>query len=211
MLNKAIVRWGMIAVFIFMISNGFISTPPSEIVLCFAGALTVNNNIYFIFMLLGVIISNYAGTLILYSISIRKGKMWYDKMRGMQIFQKSQFLCKLIPTSNDLISFFNNQEWMVFACRFIPFIRSIISFPAGIAGMNFLKFTVYSIGGITIWAFVWLWAGKTLVLGMRHGKTYVICVLFALFLISGIIGNIVRKRINNKSNKADSSDEIKNG
>lgn len=75
MLNEVIIKRGIIAVFLFMISNGFISTPPSEIVISLAGALTVNSNAYFIFMLLGVVVANYLGTLILYVISIRKKEL----------------------------------------------------------------------------------------------------------------------------------------
>lgn len=195
MLDKIIIKWGMIAVFFCTMSNGFISTPPSEIVLSLAGALTIGNNIYFICMFLGVVISNYLGTLILYCISIRKGKIWYDKLHGKEFIRKNRFLSKIIPTADDLIKFFNNQEWMVFACRFIPFIRSIISVPAGISGMSFSKFTAFSLAGITIWSFAWLWAGRTLALGMMQGNVYIIGIFLILFAISGIIGNIVRKRI----------------
>lgn len=196
MLNEIIVKRGMIAVFVFMISNGFISTPPSEIVLSLAGALTLDSNAYFIIMLLGVVISNYLGTLFLYIISIEKGKMWYDRLRGLRIFRRNTILNKIFPKSDDLIKFFNNQEWMVFACRFIPFIRSIISIPAGISGMKFPKFTVLSLAGITIWSFAWLWTGRTLALGIIQGKEYIIGIFFILFAISGMIGTLVRKKIN---------------
>lgn len=198
MLNEVIVKWGMIAVFLFMISNGFISTPPSEIVLSLAGALTINSNVYFFFMLLGVVVSNYLGTLILYVISIRKGKMWYDRLRRLNIFQKYTILGKIFPISDDLINFFNNQEWMVFACRFIPFIRSVISVPAGISGMRFYKFTVLSLAGITVWSFVWLWMGRALALGIMQGRKYILGIFFILFVISGMIGSMVRKKINKK-------------
>lgn len=198
MLNEAIVKWGMIAVFLFMVSNGFISTPPSEIVLSLAGALTIDSKAYFAFMLLGVVVANYLGTLILYVISIQKGKIWYDRLRGLNIFQKYTILGKFFPVSDDLVKFFNNQEWMVFACRFIPFIRSIISIPAGISGMGFARFTALSLAGITVWAFVWLWMGRTLALGIMQGREYIIGLFFVLFAISGIIGNLVRKKISKK-------------
>lgn len=198
MLNEVIVKWGMIAVFLFMVSNGFISTPPSEIVLSLAGALTIDSKAYFAYMLLGVVVANYLGTLILYVISIQKGKIWYDRLRGLKIFQKYTILSKFFPASDDLIKFFNNQEWMVFACRFIPFIRSIISIPAGISGMGFARFTALSLAGITVWAFVWLWMGRTLALGIMQGREYIIGLFFVLFAISGIIGNLVRKKISKK-------------
>ncbi len=194
MLDEVIVRWGMIAVFIFMISNGFISTPPSEIVLSIAGALTIGRNLYFGYMLLGAVISNYLGTLILFYISKRKGKIWYDKLRAMKIVQNNKTLCKIIPSSDRLISFFNRQEWMVFACRFIPFIRSIISVPAGISKMSLSKFTFFSLAGIGIWCFGWLEVGRTIASEMDQGNNYIICIFFILFALSGVVGNIVQKK-----------------
>lgn len=196
MLSKIIMKWGIVAILFFTMSNGFISIPPSEIVLSIAGALTVNNNLYLVGMLFGVIMANYLGTLILYYISLRKGKEWYDKIQGKIKSCKITFIGKLIPTSDSLICFFNNQEWLIFSCRFIPFIRSVISVPAGISRMNFFKFTIYSIAGITIWSFTWIWVGRTMITGIMKGNIYIILALAILFIISGVIGNFVRKRIN---------------
>lgn len=66
MLNDAIIKWGIVAIFIFTVSNGFFSTPPSEIVLSIAGALTINSNKYFLFMIILVVFANYLGTTILF-------------------------------------------------------------------------------------------------------------------------------------------------
>ena len=201
MIEDTIAKWGGVAVFVFMVSNGVISTPPSELVLSFAGSLTINRDMYFFIMLVGVVLCNYIGTAILYLLGRYKGKMWYDKIRGKKIFCKLRFVDQIIPTSDRLIKFFNNQEWLIFACRFLPFIRSIISVPAGIAKMNFLKFTIYSLIGITIWSFAWLWAGRTMISKAMNGNTYMVFILIILFIISGIFGKIIQKSINNHKEK----------
>lgn len=193
MIDEAILKWGIVAVFLFTISNGFISTPPSEIVLSIAGALTIGDNRYFSFMLMGVVLSNYIGTTILYFLSRYKGKVWYDKIH--RILCKVRLMNKIVPNSDSLINFFNNQEWLIFACRFLPFIRSIISVPAGISEMSFLKFTLYSLSGITIWSLVWLCVGRTMLTNIISGNAFIIFMLIVLFVISGIIGNFVRRKI----------------
>lgn len=194
MIDEVILKWGIVAIFLFTVSNGFISTPPSEIVLSIAGALTIGDNGYFCFMLLGVVLCNYIGTTILYFLSRYKGKIWYDKIYG--ILCKVRLMNKIVPNSDSLIKFFNNQEWLIFACRFLPFIRSIISVPAGISEMSFLKFTLYSLSGITIWSLVWLCVGRAMLTNIISGNGLIIFMLIILFVISGILGNFVRRRIN---------------
>lgn len=193
MIDEVILKWGIVAIFLFTISNGFISTPPSEIVLSIAGALTIDDNGYFCFMLMGVVLSNYIGTTILYFLSRYKGKAWYDKIH--RILCKVHLMNKIIPSSDSLINFFNNQEWLIFACRFLPFIRSIISVPAGISEISFLKFTLYSLSGITIWSLVWLCVGRAMLTNIMGGNGFVIFMLIFLFVISGILGNFVRRKI----------------
>lgn len=51
-------------------------------------------------------------------------------------------------------------------CRLVPGIRSLISLPAGVAGMNLVVFTLYSAVGIT------LWTGVLATLGYVLGDHY---------------------------------------
>jgi membrane protein DedA with SNARE-associated domain len=54
----------------------------------------------------------------------------------------------------------------VFLCRLVPGVRSFISVPAGIAGMNFVKFLVYTSLGTA------LWAGSLAYLGYVLGSNF---------------------------------------
>ena len=64
--------------------------------------------------------------------------------------------------------------------------------------MNFFKFTLYTILGMLVWSFTWLWVGRTTVVYINNGRTYIILLLVLLFLISGIIGKLIRNKIRHR-------------
>jgi len=47
----------------------------------------------------------------------------------------------------------------VFISKLLPAVRTLISIPAGMIGMNFAKYTISSLGGVFIWNFVLVGAG----------------------------------------------------
>jgi membrane protein DedA with SNARE-associated domain len=47
--------------------------------------------------------------------------------------------------------FDRNGDWSIFISRLLPVVRTFISLPAGIARMNFLKFTIYTFVGSFLW------------------------------------------------------------
>ena len=50
----------------------------------------------------------------------------------------------------------------VFVSRMIPVVRTFISVPAGVARMNFAKFTLYTVLGCLPWTFALAWIGYIL-------------------------------------------------
>jgi len=198
MISELVIRWGIVAVFFLMVSNGFFSTPPSQVVLSVAGALTIGNNTYFIIMFFVVIIANYLGTTALYAICWYKGQKWYDSVKNSDFVQRRKLLNMWIPSSTSLIAFFNDRAWLVFACRLLSFIRSIISVPAGIAKMSFLKFTALTMPGIMIWAFIWMFTGRTVTEKASEGNPLVWIILVVLFVTAAIVGKIMKSKLNSR-------------
>ncbi len=195
MIKDIIYEWGIIALFFMMLCNGSMSTPPSELVISTAGAITIEHNEYIIILFVTIVVANYIGTLLLYVISWHKGKIWYDKIREIKIIKKVKNIDKMFPTSEELIDFWRNREWLVFACRFMPFIRSIISIPAGIARMNFVKFSIYSISGMSIWTCGWMLVGRFMMENYLTGKYLSFIAFFLLFIIVYFIGKLIRQKI----------------
>lgn len=195
MIDKAIAKWGLLAISLFSFTNGFISTPPSEITIGAAGVLTNGNELLLYLSFFLILGANYAGTTVLFLICKYRGKEWYDKIKLSKFVKTHRILNNIIPPSEKLISFFNNRCWLVFACRFCPCIRSIISVPAGIAGMSMVKYTIYTLSGMSIWTAFWLYIGQKMMLSYIEGNYIIlsICVLVILFM--SVLSRAIHKRL----------------
>lgn len=85
-----------------------------------------------------------------------------------------------------LVGFFQHHgQWVVFAMRFSPFMRTMISLPAGLARMSHAKFLGFTLAGTAVWNAVLVWAGWHL--GQNYGRVedYTGPVALACFVVMG--------------------------
>lgn len=122
---------------------------PSEVILLFAGFMTTKSKL----TLVGVIIISTIGSLIGAIILYLVGRL-LNKERLIKIVNGK--IGKILRLSEKDI--LKADEWFskkgtktVFFCRFVPVLRSLISIPAGISGMNIPKFLIYTTIGSLIW------------------------------------------------------------
>jgi membrane protein DedA with SNARE-associated domain len=91
--------------------------------------------------------------------------------------------------------FERHGEAAVFWGRNVPVIRAIISLPAGVARMGFVRFTVFTILGSIPWCFGWAYAGYALGRNWESIDTYMRPIGYAIgaLLVVGIAVWIVRR------------------
>jgi membrane protein DedA with SNARE-associated domain len=85
--------------------------------------------------------------------------------------------------------FLQHGEISTFIGRLLPVIRHLISIPAGIAGMNHLKFSLYTLLGAGIWCTILTWIGyfigeeKELIMQYSHKALFWV-LLFSAVLVA---------------------------
>jgi membrane protein DedA with SNARE-associated domain len=85
--------------------------------------------------------------------------------------------------------FLKHGEISTFIGRLLPVVRHLISIPAGLAGMNHVKFSLYTLLGAGIWCTILAWIGyaigenQQLIMQYSH-KALVWVLLFSLVLVA---------------------------
>ena len=133
---------GYIGIFLLMFLESSFFPFPSEVVMIPAGYLAFQGDMNIFLVLIFGIFGSLAGAWFNYFLAYKFG-------RG--------FLLKIINQEKvtKLEEFFNKHgDISTFTGRLIPGIRQYISFPAGLAKMNYKKFTIYTILGAGIWVVI---------------------------------------------------------
>ena len=151
--------WGFLMVFIFMtIESSFIPF-PSEVVLIPAGFMAYRGELFFgdpFIDLTVVFICGLAGSLagayVNYYLALYLGRPFLYR------YGKWFFLKPAVLTRSEEI-FLKYGEIATLVCRLLPVIRQLISIPAGIAKMPFLRFTLFTGLGAGAWSVILIWIG----------------------------------------------------
>lgn len=173
-LIDTILNFSYFGVFFLICLENLFPPIPSEIILTFAGYLTVQYNSNIILMIISSTLGSWIGAEILYYLGYTlqplKFKLFLNKMR---------FDFKYIEKTN--VWFYRYGTQTVFICRFIPIIRSLISIPAGMTRMKHLPFTIYTILGSLLWNTILIYVGR--VLGKNYESIVDIMDQYSIFIV----------------------------
>jgi len=147
---------GLPGLFALMAVESFGIPPiPSEVILPFTGFLVADGTFSFTeattVALLGGLIGAYAA----YAV----GRWWRDRITGLGVGR-----LRLEPRHLERVDryFARHGEATVGLARMVPVIRSYVSYPAGTARMEPLRFGVYTLLGSTPFAVALIYAGMAL-------------------------------------------------
>ncbi|MCI6276780.1 MAG: DedA family protein [Clostridium sp.] len=146
-------QYGSLFVFIIVFLE-YLNLPglPGGIIMPMAGVWAATGNMSLISAILLSVLAGVLGSWVLYSIGRFGGNFLLEKY--LKRFPKHE---KYI---NEKIEFLREKGNIgVFISKLIPVARTLISLPAGLLKMNFLKYSLYSALGILVWNCTFISAG----------------------------------------------------
>jgi membrane protein DedA with SNARE-associated domain len=177
---------GLTALFALMVVESFGVPPlPSEVILPFAGFLVATG----VFPLVPTIVIALLGALVGAFIAYAVGRWWRNHLTRIRIGPlglKESHLARMDGW------FTKHGEVTVAVCRSLPVIRAYISYPAGTARMDPVRFGAYTLVGSIPWSLALIYAGIVLgsrwtivqtYLGPLDDVVYALIVLGALYLL----------------------------
>lgn len=143
-ITSSISQWGYVAIFFLMTLSSMCIPVSSEVVLLFGGFLAYQAQLNVIAVIIWGTLGNLAGSIIAYYIGLYGGRPLFLKW-GKYFFVKE----KELDWAEKWFARYGHET--VFFGRMIPIVRAFISVPAGVAEMNFAKFSIYTLLGALPW------------------------------------------------------------
>jgi membrane protein DedA with SNARE-associated domain len=145
--------WGYLGVFLLMALESSIVPVPSEVVMPPAAFWAAQGRM----SLAGVILAGTAGSWFGSAASY-----WVSRWVGLPVLQR---FGRYVLIGPDKLAI--GEQWVVrwgipgiFLARLLPVVRHLISIPAGLLRMPFLRFSVVTTAGAGLWCAVLSWFGQ---------------------------------------------------
>ncbi len=181
---------GYPGIFLLMAMESSIIPVPSELVMPPAGYLAYQGKMSMAVAILCGTVGSLAGAYANYYASHYLGRPLILKYGKYVLIPPDKF--------ERVEKFFlKHGEISTFIGRLLPVVRHLISIPAGLAGMNHLKFSLYTLAGAGIWCTILTWIGyaigenQQLIMQYSH-QALVWVLLFSLLLVAVYVWRLRR-------------------
>jgi len=178
--------FGALGVALLMALENLFPPIPSELILPFAGFLVGQGELGFLPVLVASTAGSLFGALVLYALGRWGGRNL--------ILRYGRFLRVKEADLDRAEGWFDRyDEWVVLFGRMVPGIRSVVSIPAGMLGMPFVRFVLLTTAGSAAWNALLLGAGWYLgdnwqqIADIVGSASNVVLVLVAVALVSAAV------------------------
>ncbi|MBH5322635.1 DedA family protein [Aurantiacibacter sediminis] len=183
-----IARSGYFGIFLLMVLENVIPPVPSEVIMGIGGILVDRGDMHFWPLLIigttGTVVGNYFW----YWLGDKYG---YERLEPL-VDKWGRWLTvewRDIEKGQDF--FARRGHWVVFALRFSPFLRTIISLPAGLVHMPIWKFLSFTFAGSLIWNAALIGGGAWISRQLEESQDVLGWVIIGLIVLT-VIGYIWR-------------------
>ena len=151
-LNGFMSRYGYASVFALMALESASLPIPSEIVLPLAGYFVSTNVLNYWAVVAASTVASLGGALVDYYLAMWLGRPFVVGLLGFFKLRRSEL-------DRAEAWFSRSAQWTVFAARFVPGLRTVISLPAGLFEMNISRFILMTAAGCFVWSAILVYAG----------------------------------------------------
>jgi membrane protein DedA with SNARE-associated domain len=151
-LSSFMSKYGYASVFALMALESASTPVPSEVVLPLAGYFVSTSALNFWVVVVVSTVASLTGALVDYYLAKWLGRPFVVGLLN---------LFRLHRSSLDRAEawFASSAQWTVFAARFVPGLRTVISLPAGLFEMNVGRFILMTVAGCFAWSVILVYAG----------------------------------------------------
>jgi membrane protein DedA with SNARE-associated domain len=183
---------GYIGIFLLMALESSIVPIPSEIIMPPAGYLVQQGQMNMTLVILSGTLGSLFGAYLNYFAAHYLGRPFLLKYGRYLLITEEHF-----RRVEDY--FASHGEISTFIGRLLPVIRHLISLPAGLAGMNHIKFSIYTLFGAFIWVSILTWIGYFLghneALITQYSHQAIIGILAASFVLVTVYMSLHRSKL----------------
>jgi membrane protein DedA with SNARE-associated domain len=174
--------WG---VFIGMTIESACIPLPSEVIMPLAGYVAYEGKMSLIGITIVGAVGNLLGSWIAYFVGLKGGRPFLEKYGKYVLISHRK-----LEMSHDWFDRYGHEAVLI--SRVLPVIRTFISLPAGIAEMDFKKFTLYTLLGSIPWCFALGYIGYILGPNWNTIEKYfrymdIIVVIGVIFVVAYLI------------------------
>ena len=154
---QAIAKGGYVGIFLLMALENIIPPIPSEVIMGLGGVLVARGQMQFWILLAVGTVGSTAGNYFWYWVGNKYG---YRRLGDFVARHGRWFTVDYRQIEKAARFFQRHGQWVVFGLRFSPFLRTMVSLPAGLAHMSVWRFLIFTFAGTAVWNAVLIEGGR---------------------------------------------------
>ena len=186
----AIEQGGLAGIFLLMALENIFPPIPSEVIMGLGGVAVARGTMDFWPLMIAGTVGSTAGNYVWYWLGDHWGRTrlepfverwgrwltmeWQDVEKARRFFQR-------------------HGPWVVFAFRFTPIFRTLISLPAGLAHMGRIRFLGFTFAGAFIWNLLLVEGGRRLALWLAESQEILGWIILGLIglTVAGYVWRVI--------------------
>jgi membrane protein DedA with SNARE-associated domain len=183
-LTSTFMGWGYSGIYLALVVEGLGLPFPGDMVMGFYGLTVAKGNFHLLGVIAVSILGYLTGAVLSYFVSRRYGTHLVNRISVVSMLSERSMTrtARLIDRYGPIL---------LVPGRFLPGVRSVSSYVAGLSRMDFGAFLLYTVIGVSLWCTAWVglgyWFGENLQAILRFTQSWLVLItVTSLVLIAGI-------------------------